>query len=152
MNTVNLNRKKYLNYIITLILTLVVFFALDSFSETIRVGVSAIAAFVFEWIGSRIIYKDKVVLNFSNSAMDKDTKFYLIENNKRIDMIKIRSRYDDHKTSDEDHVINAKEQLQAMLLKHMDIIKSHKNLFLVNASNEEEQLIKNIAIKKKLSI
>ena len=147
MNTINLNRKKYLNYAVALILALVVFFALESFSEAIRMGISAIAVFTFEWIGSRIIYKDKVVLNFYNSAMDKNTKFYLMDNNKKIDMLKIRSRYDDHNTSDENHRLNVKELLESMLLKHIGIIKSYKSLYLMNASNEEEQLVQDMINK-----
>jgi hypothetical protein len=141
MNTINLTKKMYLNYAIAIVLTICVFFALDMFSDMVRITISTIAAFLFEAIGSRVIYKDKIVLNFYNSVMDKDIKFSL-DDNKKIDMVNIRSRYDDYKTSDEDHRLNAKEQLQAMLQKHIDTIKAHKNLYLMYASKEEEMAIR----------
>lgn len=142
MQIINITKKQYILYGLIAILSIMTFLALDMLDEKIRVAVAFGSLFVYDIILEKMLYKDKIVLNFYNSVFDRDVKFSLVENNKNLDFLKIDAKYNEF--DDIQEKIDVKKSLQEMLNKHIDTIKSHKNLYVMFASKEEEKLVKNM--------
>jgi len=139
MNIINITNKQYKIYFLIFLLSVVTFFALAMLDEKLQIALTIVAAFIYDWVFEKILYKDKIVLNFYNSIFDKDVKFTLVNNNKKIDFLKIRAKYNEFDDTNEKKDI--KKSLLDMLQRNIDTIKSNKELYVMFASKKEEEFL-----------
>ena len=95
----------------------------------------AIITLISYWLASYIFEKGKVILRVG-SIIDKDKRFYLTNNGKRIDTLRIRIEED----VSENEVL---KRLEDFLIKNN--VKQYSKLYIVGSNSKEDiEIVRNI--------
>lgn len=85
-------------------------------------------AFVSSWLSSYLLERGKIVLRVG-SIIDKDNRFYLLNNGKKIDSLRIRREED----VSEQEILS---RFEKFLIKNN--LKQYKKIYLMGSSSKED--------------
>ena len=95
----------------------------------------AIITLISYWLASYIFEKGKVILRVG-SIIDKDKRFYLTDNGKKIDSLRIRNE----ENVSENEVL---KRLEVFLIKNN--VKQYSKLYIVGSNSKEDiEIVRNI--------
>ena len=122
--------------IVSVVIPLVIAFFVDSNEEFLIWAIITLTSF---WVSSYIFEKGKVILRVG-SIIDKDKRFYLIENGKKIDTLRIRIEED----VSENEVL---KRLEDFLIKNN--VQQYSKLYIVGSNSKEDiQIVSNILLNE----
>ncbi len=85
-------------------------------------------AFVSSWLSSYLLERGKIVLRVG-SLIDKDNRFYLFNNGKKIDSLRIRREED----ASEEEILS---RFEKFLIKNN--LKQYKKIYLMGSNSKED--------------
>ena len=88
IEVIDISRQARIIHVLSLALPLVLAYFFDAKSKEV-IGLWGIVALISFWLASYFLERGKVVLRLG-SFMDKDKRFYLYKNNKKLDSLRIR--------------------------------------------------------------
>ena len=113
-------------------LVIAIFVGVNSNEEFLIWAIITLTAF---WLASYIFEKGKVILRVG-SIIDKDKRFYLTDNGKKIDTLRIRIEED----VSENEVL---KRLEDFLIKNN--VKQYSKLYIVGSNSKEDiEIVRNI--------
>ena len=127
VEVIDVSKKSRIVSIVALIgpFVLGMLFGADTKEEVAFFGILSIASF---WLSSYILEKGKIVLQVG-SFLDKDKRFYILNNGKKIDSLRIRSEED---ASEKDIFKRFEEFLRK------NNLKQYKKIYLMGSDSKED--------------